>query len=79
MESSYWETGNKVGLVVGAITFIVSWIYCVASYGYLLGVGLGWLPSLIVAVIAYFASMLLWGPLALLLSLIFIAAIIHLN
>ena len=76
MESSYWDTGRRVGLVVGAITFIASWIYCIASYGYLLGVGLGWLPSLIVAVVAYFASMLLWGPVAL---LIFIAVIMHLK
>ena len=38
-------------LITGGITFIGSWIYCVYEYGYLLGVGLGWLPSIIVAVI----------------------------
>lgn len=38
--------------ITAFITFIGSWIYCIAAYGFLLGVGLGWLPSIIVAVIA---------------------------
>lgn len=38
--------------ITALITFIGSWIYCIAYYGYLFGVGLGWLPSIIVAVIA---------------------------
>lgn len=42
-----------IGFVITAIiTFIGSWIYCIATYGFLLGVGLGWLPSIFVAVIA---------------------------
>lgn len=40
-----------ISFIVGGITFIGSWIYCIAEYGYLFGVGLGWLPSIIVAVI----------------------------
>ncbi|MHB8756265.1 MAG: hypothetical protein ACYC92_15125 [Candidatus Acidiferrales bacterium] len=40
------------------ITFVISflgfWIYCIATYGFLLGVGLGWIPSLIAAVILSF-------------------------
>lgn len=40
------------GLITGVIFFIGSWIYCIAAYGFLLGVGLGWLPSIIVAYIA---------------------------
>lgn len=32
--------------------FIGSWIYCIAHYGFLFGVGLGWLPSIIVASVA---------------------------
>ena len=38
--------------IIAFIVFVYSWIYCIATYGYLLGVGLGWLPSIIVAVIA---------------------------
>jgi len=47
--------------ITAIITFIVSWIYCIVSYGYLLGVGLGWLPSLIVA----FVAGLIWPLIAL--------------
>lgn len=41
-----------VGAWVGLIVFVVSWVYCIAEYGYLFGVGLGWLPSLIVGFLA---------------------------
>jgi hypothetical protein len=40
------------GWVTGFITFLGSWIWCVTEYGFLVGVGLGWFPSAIVAVIA---------------------------
>lgn len=40
------------GYIVGLIVFVGSYIYCIATYGFLLGVGLGWLPSLIVAALA---------------------------
>jgi hypothetical protein len=39
-------------IVSGAIIFVGCWIYCIATYGFLLGVGLGWLPSMIVAYLA---------------------------
>lgn len=35
----------------GGLTFIGCYIYCIAAYGFLLGVGLGWLPSGIVALL----------------------------
>ena len=51
----------EIGYVITALlVFVCSWIYCIATYGFLLGVGLGWLPSAIVAVIAGF----LWPLLA---------------
>lgn len=43
------------------ITFVGSWIYCMAEYGFLFGVGLGWLPSTFVAILAGF----LWPLIAL--------------
>jgi hypothetical protein len=49
-----------VGVITGVITFVVSYIYCIYEYGYLLGVGLGWLPSFIVA----FVAGLLWPVIA---------------
>ena len=44
-EEFYW-TGYKISFV---FVFLGCWIYCIAAYGFLLGVGLGWLPSLIAA------------------------------
>ena len=37
--------------ITGLITFVVTWIYCIATYGFLFGFGLGWLPSIILAYI----------------------------
>jgi hypothetical protein len=42
----------KVGAAITwFLIFIPTWIWCIYSYGFLLGVGLGWLPSAIVATI----------------------------
>ena len=46
--------------ITGILVFIGSWIYCIVTYGFLFGVGLGWLPSGIVAVIAAFIVGWLW-------------------
>lgn len=35
-------------VVVSMATFVGVWIYCIAEYGFLLGVGLGWLPAMII-------------------------------
>jgi hypothetical protein len=51
--------------ITAFIVFWGSWIYCIATYGFLLGVGLGWLPSIIVAVIAG----VLWPLIALLIAI----------
>jgi hypothetical protein len=40
------------GYITFGLVFLGSWIYCIATYGYLLGVGLGWLPSAIVGALA---------------------------
>jgi hypothetical protein len=67
-EGWYFRIGAGFGLISAIVTFFASWWYCTVTYGYLLGFGLGWLPSLILAVIVFFAVMLLWGP-ALLLTI----------
>ncbi len=57
-----------IGGLISFIVFVGSWIYCISEYGYLLGVGLGWLPSMIVAFLAYF----LWFPILILAIFIFL-------
>lgn len=65
------ETVYEVGkCITGLIIFIGSYIYCINEYGFLFGLGLGWLPSFIIALIAAY----LW-PLILFLLLSFILLI----
>jgi hypothetical protein len=73
---TYFQRGAGYGVWIGLITFVISWIYCIAAYGFLFGVGLGWLPSLIVAAVAYLLTMLLWGPVALVLGALFLLGVI---
>jgi hypothetical protein len=48
----YWVTTYWIGYwMCFALVFLGCWIYCISSYGFLLGVGLGWLPSAITAFI----------------------------
>ena len=59
-----WGDIYLIGYTITAIiTFVICYLYCIATYGFLLGLGLGWLPSGIVARIVGF----LWPIIALLL------------
>lgn len=57
--------------IAWVITFIGCWIYAIAAYGFLLGVGLGWLPSAIVATVVSFLWPLIVIGIAILAYLIF--------
>jgi len=59
-------------VITAALTFVISYIYCIATYGFLFGVGLGWLPSVIVAVVAG----ALWPLLALLLLIVVVGFVV---
>lgn len=62
----YWAIGDLIGGIGWLTAFVASWWYCAATYGYLFGFGLGWLPSFILATMAAIGLKLLWGPLVLL-------------
>lgn len=64
----YFAVGGLLGLIPALIAFIGGWWYCASTYGFLLGFGLGWLPSIILAAIIFFAIMLLWGPILLIVA-----------
>ena len=60
------KDGYELGYAISwVLIFIGCWIYCIAHYGFLLGVGLGWLPSFIAATLVS----LLWPLLALIIAL----------
>ena len=69
----YFEIGRILGAIAGVLTFVGAYIYCIASYGFLLGLGFGWLPSGILAAAAGAGVTLLWGPLLFLILLVIIA------
>jgi hypothetical protein len=58
--------------ITGIITFIGCWIYAVAAYGLFLGIGLGWIPSLVIG----FLAGILW-PLIALIVIVGIALVIY--
>ncbi len=58
----YWS----VGLVVGGLVFLACWLYAIASWGFLLGVGLGWIPA---AAIGFIAAAI-WPALLVLVGLV---------
>lgn len=44
-------TYEDIGVIFAAITFLGAWVWCIDAYGFMLGVGLGWFPSLIAAAV----------------------------
>lgn len=42
------------GVLTGGITFVGCWIYAIATFGWFLGLGLGWIPSLFIAYLVGF-------------------------
>ena len=61
---------ENVWVITCFITFLASWIYSIATYGFFLGIAFGWIPSLIIAVIlgtvltpiSFILLVLLLGP-----------------
>jgi hypothetical protein len=64
LDSDWYRTG---AVITFWLVFVVSWLGCIVSYGFLLGVGLGWLPSAIVGALAA----LLWPLLLALVVIVF--------
>lgn len=40
-----------LSVIAWVCIFVGSWIWCIVNYGFLLGVGLGWLPAAITATV----------------------------
>ena len=68
----YGEIYRKGIWIVGIVAAIIAWIYAIASYGFFLGLGLGWIPSAIIGALVGF----LW-PLLVVAGLIFLGIIIY--
>lgn len=44
-----WEFKLRVTKGFAILVFLAVWAYCTVVYGFVLGLGLGWIPSLICA------------------------------
>lgn len=64
-----WKT---IGSLVAAATFALTWLYAIATWGFLLGVAFGWFPAIITAILAFF----LW-PLVLLAGIVVAAFLMN--
>ena len=69
-EGNYYRV---IGISVGIIAFFGSWIYAATQWGFLLGFGLGWIPSLFIGAILGFT----W-PIILLGAVIFLGIVMYL-
>lgn len=65
-----WYPRISLGMAYlsGIITFIGAYIYCISEYGFLLGFGLGWFPSALLAGLVGVLVMVLWLPLILVIA-----------
>jgi hypothetical protein len=58
---AYAGIGFVFGVAAGVVTFVSAWAYCVMTYGFVLGLGLGWFPAAICAGVVGWATVFLWG------------------
>jgi hypothetical protein len=45
------EVDLKGASIVGTIAFLILWGYAIATYGWFLGLGVGWIPSIFIAIL----------------------------
>lgn len=69
----YCRVGDVLGMIVAVTTFFITWIWCMSAYGFLLGFGLGWIPSAMLAGMLALTVRYMWGPVAVGLGILIIA------
>ena len=40
---------TKSMTIVGVIVFLIGWVYAIGAFGFFIGLGLGWIPALVIA------------------------------
>jgi hypothetical protein len=58
----YISVGMMLAVVTGPAAFLVAWGYCIYTYGFLFGFGLGWIPAIILGLLVAGGTVLLWAP-----------------
>jgi hypothetical protein len=57
----YFRVGRALAWICGIALFLGLWVYCISTYGFLFGVGLGWLPAGITASVVGLLLVPMWG------------------
>lgn len=60
----YWRIGQALANVSTTIIFFALWIFCAFHYGFLYGLGFGWVPAIIMAFVLWFIIAAGWGLIA---------------
>jgi hypothetical protein len=66
----YVKVGSGLGGIAGLLVFTNSWAYAVGRFGWFLGLSLGWIPAVILAVMAGILVTVLWMPILVLVSIV---------
>ena len=69
----YLLVGRGVGGILGVLAFIATWVFCIARFGLVFGIGLGWIPAAIVGMVLSVLVAWLWLPLLLLAAFVITA------
>jgi len=48
------EFPRGIDIFVAFLAFLAGWVYAIATYGFFLGGGLGWIPAAFLAILAMF-------------------------
>ena len=49
------EKYAEIGFYFGFFVFVGVWIASFAQWGFLIGIGFGWIPALVAAILAFFS------------------------
>lgn len=47
--------------IFGVVVFFVGWIYAIGAFGFFIGVGVGWIPALFLAMIVDTIFIMIFG------------------
>jgi hypothetical protein len=69
------DFGLWLGIALSGLIFVIAWFYCFVDYGFLLGFGIGWLPSGIMGAMVFGIARFFWKPIGLVILLAFLLVV----
>ena len=66
----YLRVGGAAGGLLGVVAFVVVWALCIANFGLVFGVALGWIPGVVLALPVSIVVRLAWAPILIAIALL---------